>query len=125
MARTESIARQRPERSIISFREVAHGKSSVEVGRMFLSCLQLTNQGDLDIVLGESTEGIVPVMQINSFCISLKPTSAVASGRCKQSENSTCPSKSRIKRRDPHRKVHFSQEPSLLLLLGAETGRML
>lgn len=135
MARTKSIARQHPDRSIVSFREVAYGKSSVEVGRMFLSCLQLTNQGDLDIVWGESAEGLVPVMQMNNFCISVKPTGATALSRGEQNENSSSSSgtsaatKSRSnKRRDPHRKVHFLQEPSLLQLqlqLGADTGRML
>lgn len=89
---------------------------------MFLSCLQLTNQGDLDIVWGESQEGLVPLKQMNNFCLSLKPAGSAALGRYEQSENNisnsnsnTSSSKSRNKRRDPHRKVHFLQEPSLML----------
>jgi len=105
MVQTRFIAQQCPERTIISFREVAHGKSSVEVGRIFLSCLQLTNQGDLDILLGESPVGL---MAANDFCISLKPAGVVDRGLWEQNANKTF---SRNKKRDPHRKVHFKQEP--------------
>lgn len=38
----------------IGFNDIVHGKNSVEVCRIFLACLQLTNQGSISIIPNET-----------------------------------------------------------------------
>jgi hypothetical protein len=51
----------------IAFSEIVSGKSTSEICRLFLSCLQLTNAGNLEIVSNNSLNKDIIPTQIDSF----------------------------------------------------------